>query len=334
MYRAILHLLLHLFIQLHLASTFCFIDYKNMNYKKLAKRAQYVVIGTVIHETSTQTHQTVTVQVNCVYKSPESISGTRITFSMLANSPCYPSVKHKRQYIFHLDKSEENFRVPRSRRIRKDTRYVKSRSRRKKSKAKSKKAKPHHKYVPTTGEIGSAAIPLDTVTTSALDRIVESVQGEGYQPEGHCFNIWSPWSPCSEVCGRGSMKRTYPRHGHPDLTQEAICQNAPCGQDQRKTKKNVQYQFQPISTNNCRSMELIRVRWCVGECDDSKVMAPLQWEMHPTLMICDDAYLNYQNIAITTSCGCIANSTREEYASVLDNDNKHTYSNNKKRNGL
>jgi len=309
MYRAILHLLAYLSLT-HLAHTFCFIDYKNMNYKKLAKRAQYVVIGTVIHETSTQTHQTVTVQVNCVYKSPERIAGSRITFSMLANSPCYPSVKHKRQYIFHLDRSEENFRVPRSRRTRRD------------------------RYVPTTGEIGSAAIPLDLVSGSALDRIVESVQGEGYQPEGHCFNIWSPWSPCSEVCGRGSMRRTYPRHGHPDLTQEAICQNAPCGQSQRKTKKNVQYQFQPISTNNCRSMELIRVRWCVGECEGAKVMAPLQWEMHPTLMICDDAYLNYQNIAITTSCGCIANSTREEYATVLDNDNKHTYSNNKKRNGL
>lgn len=287
--------------------------------------APFILVGRVLATEQNRTHQSVKLNVTCIYKAPsdkrETMLHQEIHFTMEHRRICEPPLRTNQSYFFFFEEKE----------------FTRKKKRRRKKKKKNsddfiRMSQQKKKYI----SLG-APIPVPEMDIMALERLVEHVKE--YKPLGHCYNVWSPWSTCTTKCGVGTMKRTYPRHqeGKPSLVQQAVCHNAPCDVDRRSS--DTDYQYQPISMYNCKSMELVRVRWCTGTCTQDAIRTAVSWEMHPTLMICTDhtnqeESLRYHNVAIPSSCGCVRSDAIDQKFAVIETpgSGQPTRSSSKKRN--
>lgn len=284
--------------------------------------APYILVGRVLEIKNNSSHQAVKIFVNCVYKSPlerpETLLHQEMNITMEFRRICEPLLKVRQNYFFFLEEKISR----------------KNKRRRKKKKNHNRKNSDSDDFIRIS--LG-APIPVPEMDIMALERLVEHVKE--YNPVGRCYNVWSGWSSCSTKCGVGTMERTYPRHqeGKTDLQQIAVCHNAPCDMDGRSS--DTDYQYQPISINNCKSLELVRVRWCTGTCPRDAVRTALSWEIYPTLMLCTDhsnqeGSLRYHNVAIPSSCGCKERDAPADKFAVIEGpcQSQQSSSNSKKRN--
>jgi len=269
--------------------------------------APFILVGRVVETEQNRTHQAIKLNVSCVYKAPKNKSETmlrkNVTFTMPYRRICDPPLKRNQNYFFFF---QEKVTTKKNRRRRK----------KKKNSASdfTRMSQQKKKYISL-----AAPIPVPEMDIMALERLVELTKDN--DPVGHCYNVWSRWSPCTTKCGVGTMNRTYPRHqeNRPNLQQLAVCHNAPCDQSRADTD----YQYQPISFKNCKSMELVRVRWCTGPCKADQIQTAMSWEINPTLMLCTESdgttqreFLRYYNVAIPSSCGCQSKDADPKYAVI------------------
>lgn len=272
--------------------------------------APFILVGRVVATKQNNTHQAVKLFVTCIYKAPkekrETMLHQEINFTMQYRRCWEPLLKPNQNYFFFF---EEKIM----------TRKNKRRRKKKKNSASdfTRMSQQKKKYISL-----QAPIPVPEMDITSLERLIElTVNITEYNPVGHCYNVWSPWSSCTTKCGGGTMERVYPRHQEDksNLHQLAVCQHAPCDQGSRDSK--TKFQFQPISINNCKSMELVEVPWCTKQCDDpvAEINTATSWEMQPTLMLCTDNHqesLQYHNVAIASDCGCVRRDVFEKYAVI------------------
>jgi len=286
--------------------------------------APFILVGRVVETKQNNTHQAIKLFVTCVYKAPrekrEIMLHQEINFTMQYRRICEPLLRPNQSYFFFFEEKVL-------------TRKKKRRKKNRKNNSASdftRMSQQKKKYI----SLG-APIPVPEIDIMALERLVELVKE--HSPVGHCYNVWSRWSSCTTKCGVGTMERIYPRHQEdkPNLNQLAVCHNAPCDQGSRGS--DTDYQYQPISMNNCKSMELVRVRWCTGQCKDQvEIRTAVSWEIHPTLMLCMDhnqESLQYNNVAIPTNCGCIRRDAPDQKYAVIERpSNADQHRSSKKRN--
>lgn len=300
-------------IYLRKATSMCYErEYISFEYHhELYGTAPFIVVGRVLLNKHNTSHQVIRFKITCVYKAPpdvmESLLDQEVRFTAKLQSPCRPLLKTDSSYFFFFEEMVT----------------IKKRKRKKKKNSGSDF---------TRMSLGHP-IPVEEMDLNKMENLAEKVKK--HKPIGHCYNIWSKWSRCSEQCGMGTMERVYPRLNKASLTQRAVCQHASCKSHSTDKEQAVtpfqadQYredlvQNQPMSIGTCTSMDFLRVTHCEASCKNpSFTRTAVTWEMHLTLMACKDLdnenneRVEYHNVAVPSKCGCVdPHSPQQKYSEI------------------
>lgn len=277
------------------ADAMCFEPLYRMHrfYVQEYRAAPFITVGRVSDVNNNRTHQSFRFSISCVYKAPTNKNnlflGQTLSFVTEYSEPCSPKVVNGEEYLILFKEIE---------------------TRRKKERRRKKKKK-NSRVRDFTRIIIATPVPISEVSESAtgFSQIIHHTKV--HEPVGQCYNVWSPWSACTQKCSVGEMTRTYGRYNKTPFTQRAVCYNAPCESHSSITNKDAG-QNQPVKDGNCKSIDLVAVKWCNRHysCaqDSHYIHTALTWKLAPVLMTCQETTgeesLQYRNVAVPSECGC------------------------------